>query len=151
MCKDAGYVGKMFTDNIRGIIDYYENFQSKNNSSTYYERFKDEPRDRMKLLYEYSASIHNEPIDRLKSIGSLTMAHQLLKKADINHLILTHEVEEYSKYIDTKNLVHVSWSRLSLDYPDDLPTLHTSPEGHRVAYNQVMNKLISNGWTYGRV
>ena len=70
----------------------------------------------------------------------------ILKRAGVNHLIFTQEVDAYAKYIDRENLVDISWGQLSLDYPDDLPSYHTSAEGHRVARDTVMDKLKQNGW-----
>lgn len=143
---DPKYVGKMYTENFRGVIDYWETFGSKSKHSDYYARFSNEPPARMKLLYDYALSIHDTRINRLQSIGALTMAHQLLTKAGINHLILTHEVDEYAKYMDVRNLVHVSWGELSMQYPDEIRSLHTSSQGHIVAYQSVLDKLIENGW-----
>ena len=69
-----------------------------------------------------------------------------LKRANVKHLILTHEVEYYNKFIDIQNLVNLSWGKLSIDYPDDLPSLHTSSEGHVVAFNIIMAKFKENQW-----
>jgi hypothetical protein len=90
--------------------------------------------------------IHEDSIDRIKSIGLITMAHQLLKRANVKHLILTHEVAYYSKFIDIQNLVNLSWAILCKTYPDDLPTLHTSNEGHVVAFNTVLAKFKEKNW-----
>jgi len=146
MKDDKRYRGGMYTENLRGVIDYWETFRSKDQPSGYYARFQDEPKERTKVLYDYAAMIHDDSINRIHSIGLLTMAHRLLEGAGINHLILTHEVPEYSRYIPMKNLVHVSWADLSLKYPDDLKTFHTGPEGYKVASEQVLSKLKLNGW-----
>jgi hypothetical protein len=143
---DARYNGMMFTENYMGVIDYWETFASKNKESGYYARFKDEPKERSKVLYDFAGMIFDEKIERLKCIGLMTMAHQLLKQADINHLILTHELTEYKKFINEGNLVELSWGDLSLSHPDDLPSLHTSAQGHVVAYNIVLDKIEKNGW-----
>ena len=45
-----------------------------------------------------------------------------------------------------QNLVNLSWGKLSIDYPDDLPSLHTSSEGHVVAFNIIMAKFKENQW-----
>jgi hypothetical protein len=146
MKDDPKYKGTMFTENFRGIIDYWETFKSKNKETSYYARFDNEPIERSKVLYDFARMIHENSIDRIKSIGLMTMAHQLLKRANVKHLILTHEVEYYNKFIDIQNLVNLSWGKLSNDYPDDLPSLHTSSEGHVVAFNIIMAKFKENQW-----
>jgi hypothetical protein len=149
MIDDEMYTGKMFTENLMGVIDYWETTASKGIRGGYYSRFGNEPKERMKVLYDYAAHIHDPSINRLHSIGLLTMAHQLLSKAGIRHLIGTHEVEAYSAFINRSNLVNIDWGQLALDYPDDLPSWHTSSKGHEVAKNAVIEKLKENGWTYG--
>lgn len=146
MKDDPEYNGAMFTENYMGVIDYWENFACKNRESGYYGRFKDEPKERTKILYDFAASIHDNRIDRIQSIGVLTMAHQLLKKAGIRHLMLIDDVKEYSKFMDPTNLVYVSWGELSNNYPDDIPSLHTSAEGQKVVFNTVLTKLKENSW-----
>ena len=146
MADDDRYTGTMFTENFVGVIDYWETFGKDKKPSHYYQRFDKEPRSRMETLYNYAVSIHEPRINRIYSIGVLALGHQLLKAKGVNHLIFTEDVETYSKYIDKTNLVNISWGQLSLDYPDDLPTYHTSAEGHRVAYSKVMDKLKENGW-----
>jgi hypothetical protein len=146
MVDDDRYTGKMFTENLMGVINYWETYAIKGKSGGYYARFDDEPMERMKILYDYAAQIHDPGINRLHSIGLLTMAHQLLSKAGIRHLIGTQEVEVYSAFIDRTNLVNIDWGQLSLDYPDDIPSWHTSDKGHVVASKVVIEKLKENGW-----
>lgn len=146
MKDDCAYIGTMYTENYMGVIDYWENYRSKDLPSTYYDRFKDEPKERTKTLYDFAATIHEPRINRIFSIGVLTLAHQLLKKAGINHLMLVDNVKEYSKFMNPKNLVFVSWGVLARNYPDDIPSLHTSPEGQRIVFNSVLSKLKENGW-----
>jgi hypothetical protein len=148
MENDPDYTGKMFTENYMGVIDYWQTFGKKRTKpySDYYKRFDNEPKQRMKTLYDFAATIHEPRINRIYSIGVLAMGHQRLKRAGIKHLIFSHEVEAYEKYIDRENLVDISWGQLSVDYPDDLPSWHTSAQGQRIAYEKVMNKLKENGW-----
>ena len=143
---DPNYTGKMFTDNYRGIIDYWETYRSKDKPSGYYTRFIDEPKERTKTMYDFAISVHEDRLERLNSIGVLTMAHVLLKRAGIKHLMLTYEVAEYNKFMDLENLVYVDWGRLSLDYPDDLPSMHTSAAGQKVVFDTVLSKLKENNW-----
>lgn len=148
MNNDKEYTGSMFTENYRGVIDYWETFASKNKDpGEYYKKFQNESNVRIKALYDFATTVHEPRINRLYTIGMMTMAHQLLKSAGIKHLILTHEVAEYSKFIDQTNIVDFSWGQLSLDYPDDLPSWHTSAQGHVKAAEIVMTRLKENGWT----
>lgn len=149
MEDDPEYTGKMFTENYMGVLDYWETFaqHGHDQSAGYYKRFADEPRLRMKSLYDFASNVHESRINRIYSIGVLTMAHLLLKQAGIRHLMLTHEVEYYSNYMDRTNLVDISWGQLSLDYPDEMKTWHTGPNGHKAAAKTVWNKLQENGWT----
>jgi hypothetical protein len=146
MSDDLDYRGTMFTENYAGIIDYWENFCIKNRSSGYYTRFDNEPSQRTQTLYNFASTIHEPRINRLYSIAILGMAHVLLKRAGIKHLVLTHELDFYAHTMDRENLVNVDWGQLSLDYPDDLKTWHTSLHGHEVAHNIVLEKLKENGW-----
>lgn len=146
MANDDNYTGTMYTENYMGVIDFWESYGSKKKASTYYQRFEDEPLKRMKTLYDFATTIHEPRINRIYSIGVLAMGHQRLKRAGIKHLIFSQEVEAYAKYIDRENLVDISWGQLSLDYPDDLPSYHTSAEGHKVARDKVLAKLKENRW-----
>lgn len=146
MKNDSDYNGYMFTENFAGVIDYWENFRKDKNPSGYYERFTFEDDKRIKTLYDYATLIHDSRINRIYSIAVLGMAHQLLKRAGIKHLILTHEVDVYSQTIDLDNLVTVDWGQLSVNYPDKVETYHTSPEGQYIAYESVLSKLQENGW-----
>ena len=146
MKDDPEYRGHMFTENYAGIIDFWDNFYSQNKHSGYYSRFDNESGIRMKTLYDFSAMVHDHRINRLYSIAILGMAHVLLKRAGIRHLMLTHELDFYAQTMDKENLVNVDWGRLALDYPDDLKTWHTSANGQELAHNIVLEKLKENGW-----
>ena len=146
MSEDNRYKGRMFTENFMGVIDFWETFRKDDKESGYYARFINEPKERMKTLYDFATTIHDSRINRLQSIGVMTMAHQLLKKHNIRHVILTHEPKEYAKFIDEENLVELSWGKLSVDYPDEIKSMHSSPEGHKQAYKIILAKLQQNGW-----
>lgn len=146
MQDDPLYKGGMFTENYMGVIDFWETFRKDDKYSGYYARFRNEPKERMKTLYDFATTIHDPRINRLHSIGVMTMAHQLLKKRNIKHLFLADEPKEYAKFIEEDNLVELSWGKLSLEYPDDLPSWHTSSKGHEVAKNIIIEKLKENGW-----
>ena len=147
MASDPQYRGGMFTENLNGITNYWETIIKQNiDGGDYFSKFQNEDIRRIKALYDYARYIHEPRLNRIHSIGMMTMAHQLLKNKGIRHLILTHEVEFYSQYIDSTNLLDFSWGQLSLDYPDDLPSWHASAEGHKRAAEIVMARLKENGW-----
>jgi hypothetical protein len=148
LANDPEYTGAMFTENYSGVLNYWDTFVGPNrDSGEYYKKFHNEDHDRIKALYDFARLIHEPRINRLYTIGMMTMAHQLLKSAGIKHLILTHEVPEYGKFIDSNNILDFSWGQLSLDYPDDLPSWHTSALGHVRAAEIVITRLKENGWT----
>ena len=64
----------------------------------------------------------------------------LLNNKKIKHLVLTND-GEFSEYLPHENLVDIDWGKLSLKYPDDLKSLHTSYEGHIDVYNSIMKKI----------
>jgi hypothetical protein len=99
----------------------------------------------MKLLRNFYAEIFDDQIQRQSDMGVIVMAHNLLKNKGINHLILTSD-GEFTKYVSKENLVNVDWYVLSEKYPDDLKTLHTSAEGQRIVYENVLRKTKQNDW-----
>lgn len=146
LSKDPNYIGKMFTENYFGIVDYVDNIiDTPHRTGNYFAKFKNERDDKMKILRNFYAEIFDERIQRQFDIGIINMAHVLLKKNNINHCILTWD-SEFANYIDREYLVNVDWHELSSKFPDDLNTLHTSAEGHMVVYNAVINKIKKNGW-----
>lgn len=150
MIDEVNYTGSMFTDNIMGIIDYWENFGSTDTPNGYYQRFQSEPRERMKLLYDYGLQIHDHKIDRIKSLGVYSMIHILCKRANVKHIIGVDawSYDLYSEVIDQENLVILDWSKLSTEYPDTIGSLHTSEQGHVMASKIMLNKIKSNTWEF---
>lgn len=146
MKDDSKYTGEMLTENYYGVVDYVDNVLDGNRGAgDYFLKFKNERSERMRLLRNFYADIFNDNIQRQYDIGIITMAHNLLKSKEINHLILTSD-GEFTQYIPKENLVNVDWHTLSKKYPDDLNTLHTSAEGQKVAYETVIKKIKQNDW-----
>lgn len=147
MADNPEYRGAMFTENLMGIINYWETFgQTGLDSGDYYAKFRGEDPRRLKALYDYAQYIHEPRLNRLHTVGMMTMAHNILTRKGIRHLILTHEPEHYSEYIDNVNLLKFNWGQLSLDYPDDLPSWHASAAGHRVAADLILEGLKTRNW-----
>ena len=146
MKDDPQYKGQMLTENYYGVVDYVDNvLTNKRGSGDYFAKFKKERPERMQLLRNFYAEIFDDQIQRQSDMGLTVMAHNLLKKKEIKHLILTSD-GEFTMYIPKENLVNVDWYDLSAKYPDDLNTLHTSSIGQRVAYENVLNKIKQNDW-----
>jgi len=150
MMDDVNYTGSMFTDNIMDIIDYWENFGSTDTPNSYYQRFKSEPKERMKLLYDYVLQIHDHRIDRIKALGVFAMIHILCKKANLKHIIGVdnRSYNLYAEVIDPENLVILCWVNLSTEYPDTIGSLHTSEQGHVIASEIILDKIKSNTWNF---
>lgn len=148
MEDDDRYNGNMFTENLVGVIDYFDNIVDKGieHPDGYYKRFYNEPKKRMRVLYDYAKHVHDTRINRLHSIGAITMVHNALNNAGIRHLIGTDTLDAYARYIDRTNQVNIDWGQLGIQYPDDLPSWHASAEGHVVAADRVIDKINENGW-----
>jgi hypothetical protein len=141
MKQYPNYKGEMLTENWYGIIDYVDNFlDRKIGSSTYFSKFKNERPERMRLLKEYYLEFFDSRIQRQYDMAVIIKSHVLLKNKNIKHLILTNDTE-FSEYVPQENLVDVDWGILSLNYPDDLKSLHTSWEGHVDVYNSIIKKI----------
>jgi hypothetical protein len=146
MVNDKRYNGEMFTENFYGIVDYVDNIMTgKRSAGNYFAKFKNERPERMQLLRDYYAEIFDDRIQRQYDIGVIVMAHLLLKKRNIKHLILTYD-NDFTFYVPDENLCNVDWGKLSLEYPDDLGTLHTSYIGQEIVYKSIKEKLEKNGW-----
>lgn len=145
MKDDEGYKGNIFTENFCGIDDYVDNYLEKGNPHGY-PRFKNENKDRIRLLKEYFKFIYDARLKRINDIGVITMSHNLLKNNGIKHIILCHDVDGFAPYVSQENLCFIDWGYLSTTFPDDLPSLHTSPEGHVEVFKILIKKLKENKW-----
>ena len=109
MKDDPQYNGQMLTENYYGVVDYVDNvLTQKRGAGDYFLKFKKERPERMKLLRNFYAEIFDDQIQRQYDMGLMVMAHNLLKKKGINHLILTSDAE-FTTYISKENLVNVDW------------------------------------------
>lgn len=144
MKNDKRYKGEMFTENYYGIIDYIDNILDKNNNvnnSEYFTKFKNEDNKKMRLLKDYYLYFFDARIQKQKDMGQIVMSHNLLRNNNINHYILTHDVDDLSPYLDKNNMININWGDLSIKYPDDLKSLHTSYEGHIEVFNKIKDKI----------
>lgn len=148
MQDDPRYVGKMYTENIAGVIDYYDNFLAKgyNQQGRYYDRLTKEPPAKLKLMMDFYASVYDENISQLQSKAFMVMCYTLLKQRNINHLMLLANTHFYNNIIDEQYLTHLHWGEITLQYPDNIPSGHADERGHCLAKDIIMEKLIKNKW-----
>jgi hypothetical protein len=141
MGSHPNYLGELLTENWYGVIDYVDNFLDKGiGNPVYFSKFKNERPEKMQLLRDYYFEIFDSRIQRQYDIGIIIKSHVLLKNRGINHFVLTNDIE-FNDYIPNENIVNVDWGKLSIMYPDDLKSLHTSFEGHKNVFNIVKDKI----------
>ena len=141
MKNDNRYTGEMLTENWVGIIHYNEMLDNNNvQSKHYFKKFSTESVERMRLLRDYFYEFYNSSIQRQYDVGTITMSHNLLKNNNIKHYILSDDLE-LNMYVDDKNVIYNSWDKLSKKYPDQMKTLHTSYEGHKIVFNIIKDVL----------
>lgn len=143
MTKHPEYDGKMITEHYGALFDYLDNHLGK--SHNYYSRLTKERVEKLKLIRDYYLNVYDERIKAEYDRGLVLMAHTLLKKRGIKHVILSKDWN-FDNLIDDENLVKVDWFELSTKYPDDVGTMHTSKEGHQVALQAVLDKIDANKW-----
>jgi len=145
MIDDIRYTGEILTENWYGIVDYVENILDKNNNvnnSAYFKKFKNERPERMRLLKDYYYEFFDSRIQRQYDMGVIIKSHVLLKNNNIKHFLLTNEKEFYD-YLPKHNIIDIDWGELSIKYPDDLKSLHTSYEGHLQVFEKIKTVLSS--------
>lgn len=144
MKNDSNYTGEILTENYYGVVSYVNDVVGKqNNFSGYWKKFDGESDKKMILLRDYYLNFFDCRIQKHYDFGMITMSHLLLKNNGIKHFVLTCQ-PEFEPLIPKENLVYVDWGYLVQKYPDDLKTLHTSAEGHRVVYDSIIKKIEEN-------
>lgn len=141
MINDPNYNGVMLTENYYGIVDYVKDVIIKGNDrGEYYSKFKNESNEKMKLLYDYYFNFYDDKIQKYYDIGVILMSHVLLKNNGIKHYILTSD-NFVLDYIPNECIININWQYLCDKYPDKYNTLHTSSEGQKIVYNEIIKKL----------
>lgn len=139
MENDPNYNPIIFTENFHGIFDFI-NVKEKNIETNYYNRFDNEDINRIRVLKDYCVDFHHSSIQKWYDIGAINLGQSLLNKNLISYLIIDNDHEMLS-FVPEKNRCYVDWGDLSIKYPDDLPSSHTSYEGHLHVYNTILEKL----------
>ena len=148
MSNDPGYKGKMFTENMRGVVDYLDNFVSKgiDQQGQYYNRLTTEPILKLKLIKDFFLSMYDDKLSQIQSQAFMTKCHLLLRNKGIKHVMLIPNTEPYKDLVTAENIMRFSWGELALKYPDQLPSGHADEFGHIEAFNFILAKLKMNGW-----
>jgi len=137
------YLGGLLTENWYGIIDYVDNILDKyDTNQPYFNKFKTERPEKMRLLKQYFQEFYDSRIQRQYDMGVIIKSHVLLKNNNIKHFLLTNEKEFYD-YLPKHNIIDIDWGELSIKYPDDLKSLHTSYEGHLQVFEKIKTVLSS--------
>jgi len=148
MQHDPEYQGVMFTENIAGVYDYYDNFFSRgyDQRGRYYDRLTTEPPQRLKLMMDFYASIYDENLSQLQSQAFMTQSHCALRARGVRHLMLLPNAHASTSMIAGENLMQFSWGEITLEYPDTIPSGHAHTGGHQYAASIISDKLKQNGW-----
>jgi hypothetical protein len=148
MQNDPGYKGKMITENMRGVVDYIDNFVDNgiDQHGSYYSRLAEEPVQRVKLVKDFYLTVYDESISQIQSRALMTMCHVYLKNKNARHLMLLPYPGMYINLMDESNTVQVDWGQLAVKYPDQIPSGHADERGHIEVFNTVLTKLKFNGW-----
>jgi hypothetical protein len=148
MQHDPEYQGVMYTENIAGVYDYYDNFHSKgyNQQGRYYDRLTTEPPQRLKLMMDFYASIYDENISQLQSQAFMMQCHLLLSRHNVRHLMMLPNPAAVQRMVPEPNLFRLQWGEITLEYPDTIPSGHAHAGGHQYAARIISDKLKQNGW-----
>jgi hypothetical protein len=148
MQNDAEYQGVMYTENIAGVYDYYDNFHSKgyNQQGRYYDRLTKEQPQRLKLMMDFYASVYDENISQLQSQAFMMQCHLLLCRHNIRHLMMLPNPWTVQNMVPEQNLFRLQWGEITLEYPDTIPSGHAHAGGHQYVTKIISDKLKQNGW-----
>ena len=148
MQDEPNYTGKMITENVAGVIDYLDNFLStgQNQRGFYYNRLVDEPATKLKIIKDFYGSVYNEKLSQIQSNAFMTMAHSLLRNKKLKHLMMLPNIWAYTDTVIDENKMYLSWGELTMKYPDNVGSGHSSPQGHIEARDMILKKLKENGW-----
>lgn len=142
MKDDENYNPVMYTENYHGIFDFLD-LVERGIQSGYYDRYKNEDINRIKIIRDYCVDINHVSIQKWYDIGMINLAQTLAIKNSIPYLIIDNDPEMLD-LVPENNKCYISWGELSQKYPDDIPTSHTSYLGHIEVYNKILEKYNEN-------
>ena len=134
------YFPVILSEQIGGISDCLDTRTSIPNF-TYYNRLKKESNEKLQLIVDYYVRVFDYNIKKNYDIGMLLQAYTYLKRKDINCIIMTRDVEAFSKFIDKKDIMHQDWWELSTRLPDTIGSRHTSEEGHKETADRLIQHI----------
>ena len=136
---DPNYTGNLNTENFYGVI-LFENEYKDLKDKPYYTKFFGEEYDRIKLIKDYYNEVWDDRIQHKYDISILLYCHTRARKKGVKHLMAV-DWPEMEELIEPENYCRLSWGDLALEFPDEIGSMHTSEEGHKKAYDIIMNKL----------
>jgi hypothetical protein len=148
MSDKNNYKGNMLTENMRGVVDYLDNYVAKGDmqQGQYYDRISKEPVAKLKKIKDYYLSVHDDRLSMIRSQAFLSMNHLLLKNAGIKHIITSKYADQLTGLIAKENLIEFDWFDMAVKYPDTIPSGHADHRGHIEAFEMFLNKIKENGW-----
>jgi hypothetical protein len=70
----------------------------------------------------------------------------LLRNKKLKHLMMLPNIWAYTDTVIDENKMYLSWGELTMKYPDNVGSGHSSPQGHIEARDMILKKLKENGW-----
>lgn len=137
------YTGVLNTENFYGPLSYLEKYKELKDLA-YFEKFSGEEYRKLELIKNYYNELWDGTIQHKYDVAILFYCHTLAKRKGVEHL-LAGDWPEFEELVDNKNYCKLSWGDLSLKYPDEVNTGHTSELGHIEAYEIVLSKLKMEG------
>ena len=135
---DPTYNPFLLTEQIVGI-DHCISLRKEKQHTDWYDRLATEPTEKLQLICNYYTTVFNYHVKRNYDISMLFRAYSYIKRKGIECIILTPDVEEYSKYMDSSDLCFQDWAELSKRFPE--PSHHTTELGHADTADRIIQHL----------
>lgn len=137
--NDPLYSPKIYSEQVVAFSDYFSS--NRNLKNGYYDRFKDEPIKKMKLIEQNYIDTVDSHIKRDYDIGLILTAYTLLKKAGVNCIIASDDTSFAELVQSPGDYFAPDWARLVKSYPDTVGTLHTSEVGHADVASRLLKHI----------
>jgi len=136
------YNPRMLSEQIGGIDDCIKT-RTLFPNNTYYARLDSESNRKLKLILDYYLEIFDHSIKKNYDIGMILQAYMYIKRRGINCLVLTTDIKEFERFIDSNDLMFQDWGDLTERFPDSIGSKHTSEEGHQDTALRLIAKIES--------
>lgn len=105
-----------------------------------WKQFDHEPTPRLRILKDWVAEFFDMQQKNQYDNSLMTMAHLLMNKNKIPHLFLGWQ-PELGDLLPDVNYQAIDWGHYSKQYPDSKGTGHCDYTGHRLVYEEIINKV----------